>query len=93
MRVNKTEVNKMTANHTNLCVADASLLLTRVAVDSQFKKELQEALSGENPQKVTELLIQTGVREEVLKSNVSDMNAIALLIALAFVKSISTVAI
>jgi hypothetical protein len=59
-----------------------------MAVDPQFKKELRKALCCENLQRVTELLIHTGVREEVLKSNyVSDMNAIALLMALAIVKS------
>jgi hypothetical protein len=59
-----------------------------MAVDPQFKKELRKALCCENLQRVTELLIQTGVREEVLKSNyVPDMNAIALLMALAIVKS------
>lgn len=83
----------MTTHPVNSCVADASLLLTRVAVDSQFKKELGEALCCENPQRVAELLIQTGVREEVLKSNVSDLNAITLLIALALVKSISITAL
>jgi hypothetical protein len=82
----------MITNGTNLRISDASLLLTRVAVDSQFKKELGEALCCENSQKTMELLTQAGVCEEILKSNVSNLNAVALLIALAFVKSISTAA-